>query len=124
MGEQRKEMSELRDEMKPANACSYADVVRAPLAPRAPRSVTLLGGNSLVRDIDVMRTPDGVEPNVCCKSGASFAEIGDMIVEAANHDKLNGIVVVGGTKEAMGNVSIDELKERTQLLITKANWGR
>ena len=43
-----------------------------------------------------------------------------MIVEAANHDKLNGIVVVGGTKEAMGNVSIDELKERTQLLITKA----
>ena len=38
------------------------------------------------------------------------AEIGDMIDEAANHDKLNGIVVVGGTKEAMGNVSIDELK--------------
>ena len=43
-----------------------------------------------------------------------------MIDEAANHDKWNGIVVVGGTKEAMGNVSIDELKERTQLLITKA----
>ena len=67
-----------------------------------------------------MRTADGAETNVCCKSGASFAEIGDMIDEAANHDKLNGIVVVGGTKEAMGNVSIDELKERTQLLITKA----
>ena len=67
-----------------------------------------------------MRTTDGVEMNVCCKSGASFAEIGDMIVEAANHDKWNGIVMLGGTKEAMGNVSIDELKERTQLLITKA----
>ena len=77
-------------------------------------------GNSLVRDIDVMRTADGAETNVCCKSGASFAETGDMIDEAANHDKLNGIVVVGGTKETMGNVSIDELKERTQLLITKA----
>ena len=67
-----------------------------------------------------MLTSDGAETNVCCKSGASFAEIGDMIDEAANHDKLNGIVVVGGRKEAMGNVSIDELKERTQLLITKA----
>ena len=114
VGEQRKEMSELRDGIKSANACSYADVVRA------PRGVTLLVGNSLVRDIDVMLTADGAETNVCCKSGASFAEIGDMIDEAANHDKLNGIVVVGGTKEAMGNVSIDELKERTQLLITKA----
>ena len=54
-----------------------------------------------------MLTADGAETNVCCKSGASFAEIGDMIDEAANHDKLNGIVVVGGTKEAIGNVSID-----------------
>ena len=120
VGEQRKEMSELHDGMKSANACSYTDVVCAPLAPRAPRGITQLVGNSLVRDIDVMRTADGVETNVCCKSGASFAEIGDMIVEAANHDKLNGIIVVGGAKEAMGNVSIDELKERTQLLITKA----
>ena len=82
--------------------------------------ITLLVGNSLVRDIDVMRTVEGVETNVCCKSGASFVEIGDMIDEAANHDTLNGIVVVGGTKEAMGNVSIDELKERTLLLVTKA----
>ena len=113
VGEQRKEMSELLDGMKSANACFYADVVRA------PRGVTLLVGNSLVRDIDVMRTADGVETNVCCMSGVSFAEIGDMIVEAANHDKLNAIVVVGGAKEAMGNVSIDELKERTPLLITK-----
>ena len=70
--------------------------------------VKLLVGNSLVRDIDVMLTADGAETIVCCKSGASFAEIGDMIDEAANHDKWNGIVVVGGTKEAMGNVSIDE----------------
>ena len=107
-------VQQLRDGMKSANACSYADVVRA------PRGVTLLVGNSLVHDIDVMRTADDAETNVCCKSGASFAEIGDMIDDAANHDKLNGIVVVGGTKEAMGNVSIDELKERTQLLITKA----
>ena len=95
--------------------------MRAPLAPRAPRGVTLLVGNSLVRDIDMLRTADGVETNVCCKSGGFFAEIGDMIVEAANHDKLNGIVVVGRTKEAVVNVSIDELYERTQLLITKAN---
>ena len=91
---------ELRDGMKSANACSYAV--------RASRGVTLLVGNSLVHDIDVMRTADDAETNVCCKSGASFAEIGEMIDEAANHDKLNGIVVV------------DELKERTQLLITKA----
>ena len=67
-----------------------------------------------------MLTADGAETNVCCKSGASFAEIGYMIDEAANHDKLNGTVVVGGTKEAMGNMSIDELKERTPLVITKA----
>ena len=30
VGEQRKEMSEFRDGIKSANACSYADVVRAP----------------------------------------------------------------------------------------------
>ena len=81
VGEQRKEMSELRDGMKSANACSYVDVVRAPRAPRAPRGITLLVGISLVRDIDVMRTADDVETNVCCKSGASFAEIGCWLEE-------------------------------------------
>ena len=87
---------------------------------RASRGVTLLVGNSLVRDIDVMRTAEGVSTNVRSKSGASFADIGDMIEEAANHDDFNSIVVVSGTKEAMGKVSNDDFKERTQLLITKA----
>ena len=113
--EQRQEMRNLRDEMKKANARSYADVVRA-----EPRGVTLLVGNSLVRDVDVVRTAGGVSTNVRSKSGASFADIGDMIEEAANHDDLSSIVVVGGTKEAMDNVSIDDFKERTQLLISRA----
>ena len=67
-----------------------------------------------------MRTADGVSTNVRSKLGASFSEIGDMIEEAANHNNLNSIVVVGDTKEAIGNVSIDDFKERSQLLITKA----
>ena len=67
-----------------------------------------------------MRTAEGVSTNVRSKSDASFLEIGDMIEEAANHDDLNSIVEIGGTKEAMGNVSFDDFKERTQLLITKA----
>ena len=83
--------------------------------------VTLLVGNSIVRDIDVVRTADGVSTKVRSKSGAYFAEIGDMIEEAANHDDLSSIVVVGGMKEAIDNVSISDFKERTQLLITTAN---
>ena len=74
--EQRHELRSHRDEMKIAN-----DVVRA------PRGVPLLVGNSLVRDIDMVRTAGGVSTDV------------------------RSIVVVGGTKEAMGNESIDDFKE-------------
>ena len=79
--EQREEMRSLRDGMKIANAYTYDDVMRA------PRIVTLLVGNSLVRDIDMVQTAGGMSTDV------------------------RSIVVVGGTKEAMGNVSIYDSKE-------------
>ena len=72
-----------------------------------------------MRDIDVVRTAEGVSTKVRSKSSASFAEIGEMIEESANHDNLTSIVVVGGMKEAMDNVCIDDFKERTPLLFMK-----
>ena len=49
-----------------------------------------------------------------CNRGTTF------IVNVWSCYSVISTVVVGGTKEAIDNVSIDDFKERTQLLITKA----
>ena len=73
------------------------------------KSVTLLAGNSLLRDVSVV----GIDTiAVRRKSGATLEDIGDMIEEVRHDDNLDvtKIVIVGGTREVMGNVPASEIK--------------
>ena len=73
------------------------------------KSVTLLAGNSLLRDVSAV----GIDTiAVRRKSGATLEDIGDMIEEVRHDDNLDvtKIVIVGGTREVMGNVPANEIK--------------
>ena len=83
------------------------------------KSLTLLAGNSLLRDVSAV----GIDTiAVRRKSGATLEDIGDMIEEVSHDDNLDvtKIVIVGGTREAMGNVPANEIKENMELLVQKA----
>ena len=83
------------------------------------KSVTLLAGNSLLRDVSAV----GIDTiAVRRKSGATLDDIGDMIEEVRHDDNLDvtKIVIVGGTREVMENVPANEIKEKMELLVQKA----
>ena len=83
------------------------------------KSVTLLAGNSLLRDVSAV----GIDMiAVRRKSGATLEDIGDMIEEVRHDDNLDvtKIVIVGGTREVMENVPANEIKEKMELLVQKA----
>ena len=83
------------------------------------KSVTLLAGNSLLRDVSAV----GIDTiAVRRKSGATLEDIGDMIEEVRNDDNLDvtKIVIVGGTSEVMENVPANEIKAKMELLVQKA----
>ena len=83
------------------------------------KSVTLLVGNSLLRDVSAV----GIDTiAVRRKSGATLEDIGDMIEEVRHDDNLDvtKIVIVGGTREVMGIVPAHEIKEKIELLVQKA----
>ena len=74
--------------------------------------MTLLDGNSLLRDVSAVGN-DTIA--VRGKSGATLEDIGDMIEEVGplRHDDnidVTKIVIVGGTREVMGNVPANEIK--------------
>ena len=83
------------------------------------KSVTLLAGNSLLRDVSAVGN-DTIA--VRRKSGATLEDIGDMIEEVRHADNLDvrKIVIVGGTREIMGNVPTQEIKENMELIVQKA----
>ena len=73
----------------------------------SPPSVTLLAGNSLLRDItDDMSASGNEKIIVRKKSRATLDDIGVVIEEVCRADNLDvrKIVIVGGTREIVGNV--------------------
>ena len=89
-----------------------------------PPSVTLLAGNSLLRDVHDGAFTSGKRNAITVrkKSGATLNDIGEMIDEVSRADNLDvgKIVIVGGTRELMGNVPTQEIQENMELLVQKA----
>ena len=86
-------------------------------------SVTLLAGNSLLRDItDDMSASGNEKIIVRRKSRATLDDIGVVIEEVCRADNLDvrTIVIVGGSREIVGNVLTQEIKEQMELLVQKA----
>ena len=85
-----------------------------------PQAVTLLGGNSLLRDVRVDKTSSGNPIKIQRKSGATLADIEQMIDDAAKTETIDEIFIVGGTHETTSDVSAANIKENIAQLLRKA----
>ena len=116
VSEQRTEIRGLMDGMRTVARGPTPDNVRPP-------SVTLLAGNSLLRDVNEDMSTGGNNKTIDRrKSWATLDDICDMIEEVRRTDTLDvtKIVIVGGTREVMGNVPANEIKDKMELLVQKA----
>ena len=80
----------------------------------------LLGGNSLLRDVRVDKTSSGNPIKIRRNSGATHADIEQMIDDAAKTETIDEIFVVGGTHETTSDVSVANTKESIAELLRKA----
>ena len=119
VSEQRIEIRGLRDDVRVGarRPGPDGDNVRPP-------SVTLLAGHSLLRDVHEDTSTGGNDNPIAVrnKSGATLNGIGEMFDEVCRADNFDEsqIVIVGGTREIMGNVPTQEIKENMSRLLQKA----
>ena len=85
-----------------------------------PQAMTLLVGNSLLRDVRVDKTSSGNPIKIRRKSGATLADIEQMIDDASKTETIDDIFVVGGTHETTSDVSVANIKENIAQLLRRA----
>ena len=116
MGEQSQEIRGLREDIATGKRPDgYADANDG-----RPQAVTLLVGNSLLRDVHVDKMSSGNPIKIRRKSGATLADIEQMIDDAANTETIDEIFIVGGTHETTSDVSAEHIKENIAQLLRKA----
>ena len=116
MGEQSQEIRGLREDIATSKRPDgYADANDG-----RPQAVTLLVGNSLLRDVHVDKTSSGNPIKIRRKSGATLADIEQMIDDAANTETIDEIFIVAGTHETTSDVSAANIKENIAQLLRKA----
>ena len=69
-------------------------------------------GNSLLRDVHVDKPSSGNPIKIRRKSGATLADIEQMIDDAANTETIDEIFIVGGTHETTSEVSVANIKRK------------
>ena len=116
MGEQSQEIRRLREDI----ATSKRQNGDADSNDGGPQAVTLLVGNSLLRDVRVDKTSSGNPIKIRRKSGATLADIEQMIDDAAKTETIDEIFIVGGTHETTSDVSAANIKENIAQLLRKA----
>ena len=107
MGEQSQEIRGLREDIatiKRPDGDADANDGR-------PQAVTLLVWNSLLCDVRVDKTSTGNPIKIRRKSGATLADIEQMIDDAANNETVDEVFIVGGTHETTSDVSLANIKE-------------
>ena len=82
--------------------------------------MTLLVGNSLLRDVRVDKTSSGNPIKIRRKSGATLADIEQMIDDAAKTETIDEIFIGGGTHETASDVSAANIKENIAQLLRMA----
>ena len=115
MGEQSHEIRGLREDI----ATSKRPDGDADANDGEPQAVTLVVGNSLVRDVRVDKTFNGKPIKIRRKSGAALADIDQMIDDAAKTEAIDKTFIVGGTHETMSDVSVANIKENIARLLRK-----
>ena len=84
-----------------------------------PQAQTLLLGNSLLRYVRVDKTSSGNPIKIRRKSGATLADIEQMIDDAAKTETIDEIFIVGGTHETRSDESAANIKENIAQLLGK-----
>ena len=107
MGEQSQEIRGLREDI----ATSKRPDGDADANDGRPQAVTLLVRNSLLRDVRVDKTSSGNPIKIRRKSGATLADIEQMIDDAANTETID---------ETTSDVSVANIKENIAQLLRKA----
>ena len=87
--EQHQEIRGLQDDITATSKCSNADANDG-----RPQAVTLLVGNSLVRDVRMGTTSHGNPSKIPRKAGASLADIGHMNDDAVKTETIDTIFIV------------------------------
>ena len=106
MGEQSQEIPGLRRDIATSNLPdAYANDGK-------PQAVTLLVGDSVLRDVRVDKTPNGILIKIRRKSGATLADIEQMVDDAAKTKTIDAIFIVGGTHETTSDVSVANIKQK------------
>ena len=116
MGEQNQEIRRLREDI----ATSKRQDGDADSNDGGPQAVTVLVGNSLLRDVRVDKTCSGNSIKIRRKSGTTLADIEQMIDDAAKAETIDEIFIVGGTHETTSDVSAANIKENIAQLLRKA----
>ena len=83
-----------------------------------PQAVTLLVGDSVLRDVRVDKTPNGIPIKIRRKSGATLADIEQMVDDAAKTETIDTIFIVGDTHETTSDVSVANIKQKKHLATT------
>ena len=83
------------------------------------RAVTLLVVNSLLRDVRVDKMSNGNHIKIRRKSGATLADIEQMIDDAAKKKTIDEIFIVGGTNETTSDLSVANATENISELLHK-----
>ena len=107
MGEQSQEIRGLREDI----ATSKRQDGEADANDGEPQAVTLLVGNSRLPDVRVDKTSSGNPIKIRRKSGATLADIEQMIDDAAKTETIDEIFIVGGAHEITSDVSAVNIKE-------------
>ena len=116
VGEQSQEIRRLREDI----ATSKRQDGDADSNDGGPQAVTLLVGNSLLRDVRVDKTSSGNPIKIRRKSAATLTDIEQMIDDAAKTETIDEIFIVGGTHETTSDVNAANVKENIAQLLRKA----
>ena len=116
MGQQSQEIRGVREDI----ATSKRQDGDADANDGGPQAVTLLVGNSLLCDGRVDKTSSGNPIKIRRKSGATLADIEQMIDDAAKTETIDEIFIVCGPHETTIDVSAANIKENIAQLLRKA----
>ena len=112
------QQSELREDLKERLPVSKANTQAEATIDSPSKPTTLLVGNSLLRDVHHPVANDGSDVTVQRKSGATLADLTDMLNE---HSEVTNAIIVCGSREILNEAtSLDDINDGFCRLIDTA----
>ena len=118
LAEHQSELHRLCEDLKERLPVSKANTQAEATIDSPSKPTTLLVGNSLLRDVHHPVANDGYDVTVQRKSGATLADLTDMLNE---HKEVTNAIIVGGSREILNDAtSLDDINDGFCRLIDTA----